>query len=128
MAYCIRYFSVKKKKIITNFLGFSLVTVTTAIELHSVFKNFLKDVRLTLENLVGIGTDGAANLCGVNHSLFTLLKKDVTNVLIMQLKNCHRVYYNNIININNIKIITCAVSNQKLRILKIKIIYLIIYK
>ncbi|XP_044019226.1 uncharacterized protein LOC122859598 [Aphidius gifuensis] len=46
MAYCIRYFSLKQKKIITNFLGFSLVTITTAVELHAVFKKFLKDVGL----------------------------------------------------------------------------------
>lgn len=60
---------------LTNFLGFSEVSVTTAIELHEVFFKFLNDIGLKLGRLIEIGSDEAANLCGVNHSLYVLKKK-----------------------------------------------------
>lgn len=76
MAYCIRYFSVAQKSIVTDFLGFAEVERATAEDLHSNFIEFMKKVNLNLKNhLVGLGTDGASNLCEVKKSLYTLLKK-----------------------------------------------------
>ncbi|CAH1726292.1 unnamed protein product [Aphis gossypii] len=44
----------------------------------------LKDVGLDVTNLVGIGTDGANNLCGKYNSLFTLLKQKSPNLQIVR--------------------------------------------
>ncbi|XP_044015627.1 uncharacterized protein LOC122857495 isoform X2 [Aphidius gifuensis] len=84
MTYCIRYFSIKNKKILTNYLGFSQVTETTAVELYDVFCKFLEDIGLKIENLIGISTDGAENLCGNSHSLYTLLKKKVSSLQLIK--------------------------------------------
>lgn len=75
MAYCVRYFSKRLNKFVVNFLGFSEIFEATAEKLFQHFTEFLSKVGLNLEQLIGIGTDGASNLCGKNHSLYTLLKK-----------------------------------------------------
>lgn len=75
MSYCIRYFNGKLGKIVVDFLGFQPVTHTTAVALDENFRTFMADLGLNLSNMLSIATDGAANLCGKNHSLFTLLKQ-----------------------------------------------------
>lgn len=76
MVYCIRYFSKRLNNIVTNFLGFHYVATATANELYNNFTTFIAQVGLNLEHLIAIGTDDASNLCGVNHSLYTLFKKN----------------------------------------------------
>lgn len=90
MAYCVRYFSVNDSRIVTNFLGFSEVTDTTANTLYTVFKGFLANTGLKLEKLIGIGTDGASVLCGCNHSLYTLLKEDLPDLQLIKC-TCHSI-------------------------------------
>lgn len=41
-------------------------------------------VRFDIINLIGIRTDGANDLCGKNHSLFTLLKEKSPNLQIVR--------------------------------------------
>lgn len=76
MCICIRYYSPKLKKIVCTALGMVEVPSTTAIILHAELTKFLAECKVPLKNLIGIGTDGANNMCGANHSLFTLLKAD----------------------------------------------------
>ncbi|KAH0540277.1 hypothetical protein KQX54_015317 [Cotesia glomerata] len=59
MAYCIRYYSKKQKKIVTDFLGFNEVNEATAEKLFSDFEKFMNGLGLNINNLVGLGTDGA---------------------------------------------------------------------
>ena len=84
MAYCVRYFSEKLQNVV-DYLGFSEVTKATAQQLYLDFIDFINSVGLKIENMHGIGTDGASNLCGKNHSLFTLLKEKVPH---LQLVKC----------------------------------------
>lgn len=84
MAYGIRYFSEREKKIITDFLGFTRVHEATAEKLHISFKAFIAENGLDLKRMVGIGTDGAANMCGKHNSLFTRLQGDVPNLMLMK--------------------------------------------
>jgi hypothetical protein len=84
MAYCVQYFNSQMKKIVIDFLGFQVVHRTTADVLTKNFKQFLTEVGLKLDNLIAIGTDGASNLCGKNHSLFTELKKVVPKLVILK--------------------------------------------
>lgn len=73
MAYCIRYFSKSKNQIRNEFLGFVVVERATAVALYDGTIEFLKQLNLNPINIIGLGIDGASNLCGMNHSLFTLL-------------------------------------------------------
>jgi len=60
---CIKYFSIKDQCITTEFLGF--------VEVDSCTDDLLfKHLYLDINQLIGIGTDRASNLCGKNHSLF----------------------------------------------------------
>lgn len=43
---------------------------------------------LNFQNLIALGTDGASNLCGKNHSLFTLLKADLPHLQLLKCV-CH---------------------------------------
>lgn len=47
----------------------------TAVALNDGTIEFLKLLKLNPINLIGLGVDGASNLCGMNHSLFTLLRE-----------------------------------------------------
>lgn len=71
---CIRYFSLKNAKIVLALLGLVEVVSTTAEDLYQAVKLFLETNGLSLNKIVGLGTDGASNLCGVKNSLFTRLK------------------------------------------------------
>lgn len=88
MAFCVRYYSVSMSDVITNFLGFVQIERATAKILRDVFLDFLKQNNLHVQALIGIGTDGASNLCGKNKSLFTLLKDIVPNIQLLKCV-CH---------------------------------------
>ncbi|XP_057324621.1 uncharacterized protein LOC130667150 [Microplitis mediator] len=66
----IRYFSKKKKKIITTFYRLVKISDATANGIHSALTKQLETDGLPLKNLVGIGVDGANVNVGVNHSMF----------------------------------------------------------
>ncbi|KAJ2954875.1 hypothetical protein O0L34_g3196 [Tuta absoluta] len=85
MAVCIRFYSANSKTMVTNFLGLVEVPSATAENLYTAFTGHIKSVGLPLKNLHGLGTDGASNLCGVNHSLYTLLRdRDVPHLELMK--------------------------------------------
>jgi len=71
MAFCVRYYGSVQLDTITDFLGFVEIEKATAEILKTVFLEFLEKTKLNIQNLIGIGTDGASNLCGKNKSLFT---------------------------------------------------------
>jgi len=84
MAFCIRYYSFTQSDMVTDFLGFVEIDKATADILKNIFIQFLEQSKLNIKNLMGIGTDGASNLCGKNHSLFTLLKASFPNIVLIK--------------------------------------------
>lgn len=75
MAYCIRYFSRSKNQFMNDILGLVVIERATAVALYESTIDFLKCLKLKPTNLIGLGVDGASNLCGLNNSLFTLLRE-----------------------------------------------------
>ena len=91
MCICIKYFDTTKNRILTNFLGILEVERATADKLHQSIVDFLARIGIPLRNLTAIGTDGASNWCGCNHSVYTLLKRDVPNLQLMKC-TCHSLH------------------------------------
>lgn len=88
MCVCVRYFSTKKQQVVSEYLGLIELESTKSTDLYEYLKFFLVKMGLELKNMIGIGTDGANNLCGCNHSLFTLLKKENPNIQLIRCV-CH---------------------------------------
>lgn len=88
MAFCVRYYSSVQLDIITDFLGFVEIEKATSEILKTVFLEFLEKSKLNIQNLIGIGTDGASNLCGKKKSLFTLLKEIIPHLQLIKCV-CH---------------------------------------
>lgn len=65
-------------------LGLIEVEKCTADLLYEHICKYIDRIGLNLKKLVGIGTDGASNLCGRNHSLFTLLRQQNPNLQIVR--------------------------------------------
>lgn len=90
MSVCIRFVN-EEGEVSTEFLGMFLVEEATAVKLFEGLCQFLAKLDLNIQNILAIGTDGANNLCGKHHSLFTLLKE--VNPSIMLIKCiCHALH------------------------------------
>lgn len=72
-----RYHSPKQGDIVTHFLGIVTLRHATAAALYEELNAYFIRINLPINNLVGIGTDGASAMCGVNQSLFTELRNNV---------------------------------------------------
>lgn len=81
---CFSYFSKIKRKIITNFLGLVEITMATAEILADVIQEFLKNIGLNVKKMIGLGTDGANNLCGKHHSVYTILKQQCPSLQLVK--------------------------------------------
>ncbi|XP_031338145.1 uncharacterized protein LOC116167034 isoform X2 [Photinus pyralis] len=89
----IKYYSVKSNAIKLQFLTFVSVTKTTAEDLYNAVTDYLLANKFHLQNLLGIGTDGANNMCGEHNSLYTLLKKNLNlNNLVLVKCICHSLH------------------------------------
>ncbi|KAK3921613.1 Zinc finger MYM-type protein 1, partial [Frankliniella fusca] len=49
----------------------------TTAALHAAKKKYLESINLDLKNIIGLGTDGASDLCGRHNSVFTLFRAEV---------------------------------------------------
>jgi len=88
---CVKYFDTTENRILTDFLGILEVERATAIDLHKSIIEYLQRIGIPLRNMIAISTDGASNLCGRNHSVYTLLKRDVPNLQLMRC-TCHSLH------------------------------------
>ncbi|KAE8739291.1 hypothetical protein FOCC_FOCC015214 [Frankliniella occidentalis] len=91
MAVLIKYYSESQGKYIVDFLCILGTPKTTHDVLYNVLVEFMDKVGLRKDRLMALGTDGAANLCGPHHSLFSLLKKDCPNLHLVKCI-CHGLY------------------------------------
>ncbi|XP_078509628.1 uncharacterized protein LOC144769412 [Lissotriton helveticus] len=72
---CVKYFSKKSSRIVSSYLGMIELQEACAQDIANALLEFLKDCRLPIENMVGVGTDGTSVMCGKNHSTYTLLRE-----------------------------------------------------
>lgn len=72
---CVKYFSEKFGCIITDYLGIIILERATANALYDAVIDFWDDIKLKLETIIGIGTDGGSNLCGKYNSLYAYLNQ-----------------------------------------------------
>ena len=80
MAVLVKYYSFTQTKSIIDFLGLLCTPKTTHDVLHRALVEFMDKVGLRKDRCMGLGCDGALNLCVAHHSLFALLKKDCPNL------------------------------------------------
>ena len=85
---CIRYFSQKKKRHLTDFLGLLEIVEADAESLYSVVLAFFNKIKLPIMNMIALGMDGGSSLCGCNHSLYTLLKAKIPHLQLIKCV-CH---------------------------------------
>nr|XP_042909175.1 uncharacterized protein LOC122271550 [Parasteatoda tepidariorum] len=88
---CIRYYHPKDNRIVSQYLGLIHVTVTTAEVLYNTVKSFSGQNKIEIKQCFAIATDGASNLCGVNNSLFTLMKQDNPDLILVKCI-CHSLH------------------------------------
>ncbi|XP_053595333.1 zinc finger protein 862-like [Microplitis demolitor] len=88
---CIRYFNIRKKCIVSQYLGLIPVVETSANDLYEALNNYFKKINLNLLNCFAIATDGGSNLCGIRHSLFTLMKEKKENLMLFKCI-CHSIH------------------------------------
>lgn len=82
---CVRYFSISLKRPMTAFLGIiEIVVEASAVNLSDLLNQFLNKLGLNIKNLIGLGTDGASNLCGKNHSVYTILKEQAPSLQLIK--------------------------------------------
>ncbi|XP_064488440.1 uncharacterized protein LOC135400538 [Ornithodoros turicata] len=83
-----RYFSYGRSKFCTSFLGLIPVYDASATGIFSSLKAFLDSCNISLEDCVGVGTDGASVMCGQNNSVFTHMKAENENMILVKCV-CH---------------------------------------
>ncbi|KAJ1200812.1 hypothetical protein NDU88_004633 [Pleurodeles waltl] len=71
---CVKYFSIKHKKLVSTFLGMLGLNQACAEDIANAVFSLLESCNLETENLIGIGTDEASVMCAKQHSAFTLLR------------------------------------------------------
>lgn len=84
MGLCIRFYSQREESVITDFLGIIEVTKCTGEILAKTLLEYLHKIGLPPKNMFAIGTDGASNMCGLNNSFYTHLKKEVPDLQMMK--------------------------------------------
>ncbi|KAI5638384.1 sugar transporter domain-containing protein [Phthorimaea operculella] len=80
----IRFFSKKKRDIVTTFYRIVKVTECDATSIYNLVCLTLQKDGLRVEMLVGIGLDGTNVMIGKNHSLAALLKQQIPDLLVIK--------------------------------------------
>ncbi|OAF65615.1 hypothetical protein A3Q56_06672 [Intoshia linei] len=80
----IKFYSPKYCRIFSIFLGLIHVTQTDADTLYGLLIKFCQDCGINIKNCFSLATDLASNLCGVNNSLYTKLKENNTNLILLK--------------------------------------------
>lgn len=77
----VRYFSEKKMKIVTTFYRLLEIEAGDADTLTNTFRNQLRLDGLDINNLIGIGVDGANVMVGEHHSFSSILREIVPHLI-----------------------------------------------
>ncbi|XP_051798030.1 uncharacterized protein LOC127531856 [Acanthochromis polyacanthus] len=86
----IRYFSVKRNKIVSTFLGMINLDGETAEAIASTLTSFLQSVGLDMKKCMGLGTDGCSVMVGKRNSVYTHLLQKNPNLQLLKCV-CHSI-------------------------------------
>ena len=84
------YFSIKHHKIIHTFLTLIALEKCDAVSIVTALKEELLRLKLNISKLIGIGTDNASVMTGVNNGVYKQLKADVPNLILIRCV-CHSI-------------------------------------
>ena len=84
MAVVAKFFNEEEEKIATEFLGLINVLETTGSSLFESLKTVLQKFDLPIPRMLGYGSDGAANMIGQNNSVWSRVKAESPECVLMQ--------------------------------------------
>jgi len=87
----IRFFSVTQKKMVTTFYRLIKLTASDAQSVCNAISCQLKHDGLSLQNLVGIGVDGANVMVGKHNSVAAIFKREVQDLIVVKCI-CHSLH------------------------------------
>lgn len=80
----LRFFSLQKRQMVTTFYRLIKLVESDAKAIHSHIKSQLETDGLKIENLVGIGVDGASVMVGKYNSLNALFKQELNDLIVIK--------------------------------------------
>lgn len=83
----IKYYSKTNKKIVSTFLHLAQLTTCNADALVDAILNTLKEYGLDEQKMIGLGTDNASVLVGVNNGVYVKLKRSIPHLVLMRCVN-----------------------------------------
>lgn len=81
----VRYYSDTTGRIVSTFLKLVPIIECNADGLVEAVKNTLKEFQLQLSNVIGIGTDNANVMVGINNGVYQKLKQEVPSLILIRL-------------------------------------------
>lgn len=78
------YFSKSQSKIITTFLSLEELVECDAKSIVAALKNALKKYDLDIKNRIGLGSDNASVMVGINNGVHAILKVDNPNLILIR--------------------------------------------
>ena len=90
----VKYFSRTQNEVISTFLGLSALHSSDAEGIVRSLIALLKDAGLQIKNLIGIGTDNAFVMTGINSSVYKILKEkyDLQHLILVRCV-CHSIQF-----------------------------------
>lgn len=82
------YYSESGKNIVSTFLQLAPLTECNASAIVDVLKKTLDEHGLDLHNLIGIGTDNASVMVGINNGVYQKLKEEIPSLVLVRCV-CH---------------------------------------
>ena len=87
----VRYFSRSRKRVLTTLYRLIELESTTADTITEAILQALEMDRLPVHRLVGVGVDGASAMVGRHHSVSTLLREKVPDLIVVRCV-CHSLH------------------------------------
>ncbi|CAH2084734.1 unnamed protein product [Euphydryas editha] len=72
----IKYLSEERSEIVSTFLGLQQLQSSNAKSIVDALISLISDLNLDIKNLMGIGTDNASVMVGINNGVFKILKEE----------------------------------------------------
>lgn len=91
LAFCVRYYSLTQKRIVTDFLGIVEVEKATGKILFNSTIEFLKKIGLNVENCIGIGSYNASNMTASEKGFFVFFNELVPRSQLIRC-TCHSMH------------------------------------